>query len=285
MGEILFGTAGVSESFAAKGYKKPTDIPAYLAGFELGAFEYQCGRGVRTGQEAATALKNAAGGEVTFSLHAPYYISMASEKEETRLGSINYFLQSAQLVKWLGGNRVIFHPGACGKGPREAAVALAKTTMQTVLKALKDEGHDDIILCPEVMGKINQLGTLEEVLDLCLLHESITPCIDFGHLNARTGGGLASKAAFAAALNMVKNKLGEYRAKNFHVHFSKIEYTAGGEKRHLTFEDNKYGPDFEPFIELCSERGLTPVVICESDGTQAEDAATMQAYYKKLHKV
>ena len=76
--------------------------------------------------------------------------------------------------------------------------------------------------------------------------------------------------------------LGDERARRFHVHFSKIEYTAGGEKQHLTFADTVYGPAFEPLMELFYERGLEPVVICESAGTQAEDAAAMKRYYREL---
>lgn len=71
----------------------------------------------------------------------------------------------------------------------------------------------------------------------------------------------------------------------FHSHFSKIEYTQnGGEKRHLLFDDQTYGPEFEPLAELIAKRGLSPTFICESAGTQAEDAATMQKMYLKYLK-
>jgi deoxyribonuclease-4 len=59
-------------------------------------------------------------------------------------------------------------------------------------------------------------------------------------------------------------------------------YTAGGEKTHLTFEDTEYGPDFEPLMEVIHERNYTPFIICESQGTQAEDAAKMREYYENL---
>ena len=63
----------------------------------------------------------------------------------------------------------------------------------------------------------------------------------------------------------------------------KIEYTEkGGEKKHLTFEDTVCGPQFEPLMELIAENGLSPVFICESAGTQAEDAHTMREYYNKV---
>ena len=132
------------------------------------------------------------------------------------------------------------------------------------------------------MGKIGQLGTLDEVLELCKVDERITPCVDFGHLNARTLGGIASKADYAAILDKVEAALGGARAKRFHVHFSRIEYSAGGEKRHWTFAETQFGPEPQPLMELLAERGLEPVIICESAGTQAEDACTMQRLYGEV---
>ena len=130
------------------------------------------------------------------------------------------------------------------------------------------------------MGKINQLGTLDEVLELCKVHESFLPTVDFGHLNARTCGGVSSKADYLEILNRIENVLGEDRMRNMHVHFSKIEYTAGGEKKHLTFEDTVYGPDFSPLAEVLIQKNSNAHVICESDGTMDVDAFTMKRMYR-----
>ena len=134
------------------------------------------------------------------------------------------------------------------------------------------------------MGKVNQLGTLTEVMELCKIDESLIPCIDFGHLNARDLGILKSKEDFEGVLNQIENDLGKDRLNIFHSHFSKIEYTTGGEKRHLTFDDTVYGPDFEPLMELVYKKGLNPTFICESAGTQTEDAKQMKDYYLSLAK-
>ncbi|MBC8014451.1 MAG: endonuclease IV, partial [Sporomusaceae bacterium] len=67
-------------------------------------------------------------------------------------------------------------------------------------------------------------------------------------------------------------------ANNLHIHFSRIEFTKGGEKRHRTFTD-QFGPPHEPLVELCVARGFTPRIICESAGTQAVDAKIMQDLY------
>lgn len=275
-----FGPAGNSESFTKMGYKSSLQVPEYIVKMGLDAFEYQCGRGVNIGEDKARELGRIASEKgVYLSLHAPYYISMSSLEEEKRDNSVNYILQSARAVSAMGGSRIVIHSGSCGKLAREEALSLACDTMKKALAALDSEGLHDVRPCPETMGKINQLGDLNEVLTLCELDERILPCIDFGHLNARTHGGIASPADYAEILKQIENRLGESRLKEFHSHFSKIEYTAGGEKRHLTFEDRVYGPDFEPLMELIAKKNLSPVFICESAGTQAEDAKTMKDCY------
>ena len=278
--KIRFGTAGTSDSFAAQGYKTSLDIPAYTARMGLNAFEYQCGRGVRLGLDKARQMAaDAAARDILFSVHAPYYISMSSLEEDKRLNSVNYLLQSAAVCKALGGQRVIFHSGSCGRQSREAALEKALDTLRRAQAALDEAGFSDITLCPETMGKIGQLGTLDEVLALCRVDRRITPCIDFGHLNARTLGGIASKDDYAAILDRMEEVLGDARARQFQVHFSRIEYTAGGEKRHWTFAETQFGPEPQPLMKLLAERKLQPVIICESAGTQAEDAGAMQQMY------
>ena len=280
-----FGPAGSAESFKSMGYKSSLQIPEYLNKFSLDCFEYQCGRGVNIGEEKAKEFGSIAKDKgITLSLHAPYYISMSSVEEEKRLNSVNYILASARAVNAMGGDRIVVHTGSCGKISREEALSLAIDTMKLAIDALKSEGLYHIHICPETMGKVNQLGTLQEVMELCKIDESLIPCIDFGHLNARDLGILKSKEDFEGVLDQIENDLGKDRLKVFHSHFSKIEYTAGGEKRHLTFEDTVYGPDFEPLMELVYNKGLNPTFICESAGTQTEDAKQMKDYYLSLAK-
>ena len=284
---IRFGTAGTSDSFEAKGYKSSLDIPAYTAEMGLDAFEYQCGHGVRLGVDKAGKMAaDAAERGILFSVHAPYYISMSSLEEEKRLGSVRYLLQSAEVCRALGGKRIIFHSGSCGKQSREAALEKALDTMRRAVEALDEAGYGDMTLCPETMGKIGQLGTLDEVLALCGVDKRITPCIDFGHLYARSLGtqfaeGTAA-ADYAALLDTLQAGLGDERAKQFHAHFSRIAYTKGGEKCHLTFADTAFGPPHAPLLALLKERHLAPTIICESAGTQAEDAAALVQGYAAL---
>ncbi len=282
----IFGPAGSSEKFA-KECKSSAEMPGYLERMGLDAFEYQCGQGVRITDKSAAALKSKAEEhKITLSLHAPYFISLSGTEPEKRDKSIDYILQSASAAKKIGAERIIIHSGSCSKITREEALELAKDTLSRARKAAVEAGFEDIIFCPETMGKFNQLGNLEEVLELCRLDDSFLPCIDFGHLNARTLGAVNSSEAYAKILDEIGSKLGSDRLSRFHSHFSKIEYTQnGGEKRHLTFEDELYGPRFEPLMELIAKRGLHPTFICESAGTQDIDALAMKnCYLSELNK-
>lgn len=280
---VKFGPGGNCELFYESGYKNTFQIPEFLSNLGLDAYEIQCGRGVRMGDDAAKKLAVSAEEKgITLSVHAPYYISMSGIEEEKRLGSINYILQSAALAKKTGAKRIVIHSGSCSKMSREQALSLAVDTMKKAVAEMDANGFSDISMCPETMGKLNQLGTLDEVIELCLVDERIIPAIDFGHLNARDGGILKTASDFEKIIETVENKLGGYRAKNFHVHFSKIEYSAGGEKKHLTFEDDKFGPDFEPFAEIIVKKDLSPIIICESAGTMSKDALYMKEYYNSI---
>ena len=73
--------------------------------------------------------------------------------------------------------------------------------------------------------------------------------------------------------------LGIEKMRSFHVHFSKIEYTLKGEVKHLTFEDQVYGPEFSPLSSALKDLNLEPFVICESAGTQDIDAVEMKKIY------
>ena len=281
--QIAFGPAGNSDSFALAGYKSSADAPEFCASLGLNAYEYQCGRGVTVKETGARAVgENARKFGVRLSVHAPYYISMSGEDDEKRLGSLRYFLQSAEAARFMGANRIVYHPGGVGKQTRETALLRSIDTLRYVLRELDAAGYEDVTLCPEVMGKINQVGTLEEVLEMCRVDERLIPCVDFGHLNARTHGSLADKAAFEAVFDKMENAIGYDRTAVFHSHFSKIEYSKGGEVKHLTFEDQIFGPNFTPLAEVLVERGYHPTIISESDGTQAEDAAEMKRIYEAL---
>ncbi len=280
---ISFGPGGNSVSWGKR--KFPDDLPQYLADLGLNGYEIECGRGVRISDATVQKLPSLAEKYgICVTLHAPYFISLSSVEEEKRDNSVDYILQSARAAKAVGAQKIVVHSGSCSKMSRAEATYLASQTLKKAQKALDDEGLSEIIICPETMGKINQLGTLEEVLELCQVDERFLPTVDFGHLNARTLGGIKTRENYASILDKIEDKLGFDRLSVMHIHFSKIEYTTGGEKKHLTFMDKTYGPDYEPLLEEIAKRGLSPSIICESDGTQAEDAAAMKKYYEGLVK-
>lgn len=278
---ITFGPGGNSISWGKR--KFPQELPEYLKGFGLNGYEIECGRGVRVNEEAMNNLAGLAREHgINVTLHAPYFISLSSVEEEKRDNSVNYILESAKAATLAGARKIVVHSGSCSKITRETALELAKDTLKKAQAALDENGLSDMIICPETMGKINQLGTLEEVLELCGVDERFLPTVDFGHLNARTLGGIKTRSDYVKMLDLIANSIGSDRASEMHIHFSKIEYTKGGEKRHLTFDDETFGPRYEPLIEELFKRGWSPSVICESDGTQAEDAAKMKKYYETL---
>ena len=275
--KALFGPAGNGEIFYKNGHKSSEEMPEFLKNYGLDAYEYQCGNGVRIGEEAAKRIGDAAKkNNIVMSIHSPYYINLANPDEEKRKNSINYIIQSMNAIKAMGGNRVVVHSGALQKMTREEALANAKETVRQAIMEADSLGFSDIHMCIETMGKINQLGNLEEVLELCSLDDRLLPTIDFGHLNARTLGGLNSYESFYDIFEKIENKLGSDRLKIFHSHFSKIEYTKGGEKKHLTFEDTEFGPEFDYVAEIVYKKNLSPTFICESAGTQIEDSLTMK---------
>lgn len=279
--DVRFGPSGQSESFAAEGHKSSLEMPKWLREKNLDAFEYQCGRGVMIGEETALKLgEQAREYDIALSIHAPYFTNLANPDEERREKTIGYVLQSCAAAKAMGATRIVIHSGSLMKRPREQALEIACETMKMVVEACDAAGYADITLCPELMGVRNQLGTLEEVMELCKVDERLIPCIDFGHYNSRDNGIIKSKADYAVIFDCMERELGEKRAKIFHGHFSKIEYTEkSGEVRHLTFADTVYGPEFEPLAELIAERGYSPTIVCESAGTQTEDAQFMKNSY------
>ncbi len=276
-----FGSSGNPQDFYDRGRKHSHQMPAYLKELGLDAYEYQCGRGVHIGEKTAEELRKAAEENgITVSLHSPYFISLSTTEESKIAGNIRYITESAAAVTALGGERVVVHAGSCGKVSREEALEASKKNLLLAQKELDDRGLSSVRLCPETMGKINQLGTLTEVLALCSLDERFIPCIDFGHLNARTRGGCCTYDDYVRVLDEVENTLGHDRAARFHAHFSKIEYSQGGEVKHLTFADTVYGPPFEPLAELIAKRGYCPIIMSESAGTQGQDALTMKQLWQ-----
>ena len=277
----IFGVAGNSDTYTKTVSKSSAQAPEWLHSIGLDAYEYQCGKGVHVGEETARQIgRNAQRAGIVLSLHAPYFINLANPEPESLQKTIGYITAACRAADWMGAGRIVIHSGALMKRTRREALEIAKRSLAEVLRACDDQGFAHLTLCPETMGKINQLGDLDEVLELCTLDERLVPCIDFGHLYARSLGELEGEAACEAMLDRVEQVLGRERAGRFHSHFSHIEFTPkGGESRHVCFRDGQWGPDFTPLARAVARRGWSPTFICESAGTQSEDALTMKQIY------
>lgn len=279
---VKFGTAGNPEAFYESGGKSSLDMPKWLNEQGLDAYEYQCGRGVRISKDAATELaKRAKENNITLSVHAPYFTNISSVEPEKIEKTIGYIMQTAEAAHNMNAGRIVVHMGAAKDITRRRAMEISFETVKRALNSLDESGFGDVAICLETMGKLNQMGTLEEVMEICAFDERLLPTIDFGHLNARMQGALKTEEDFEHIIKYTEKKLGTYRASVFHAHFSKIEYTKAGEKKHLTFEDSVYGPEFYPLAKVLAKRGISPTIICESSGTQGEDALKMKKIYEE----
>lgn len=280
---IWFGPSGNSEKFYEDGNKHSYQMPEWLKNMGLNAYEYQCNKGTNIKQETAVKIGiEAKKAGVRLSIHAPYYINLSSSEEEKRKNSVQYIINTCQVAKWMGADRIVIHPGSVGKLSREKAMMLALPVLAEAIKTADESGFSDITLCPEVLGKINNLGSVDEVITMCMLDERMIPCVDFGHVYARTLGAVKDVDDFNAIFEKIENALGAERARKLHIHFSRIEFTDAGEKKHHTMQDTEYGPEFENLAYVLIKRKTEPVIICESRDRMAEDAVILKQIYENV---
>lgn len=281
---IRFGPAGNDEAFKAAGYKSSVDMPKFLKDMGLDAYEYQCSRGVNISPEKAKELgENAKKYGIFLSVHSPYYISLSTQEENKKIATIKYITDTMQAAKNMGATRVVVHAGGLLGLDREYAVESACILLKRAKEQADKLGLSDIHICPETMGKINQLGDSKEIIRMCKVDDSFIPTIDFGHLYCRSLGKLHTEEDFEKELQMYIDELGYERMKHFHSHFSKMEWTpGGGEKRHVRLDDENYGPDFKNVVKAIKKLKLKPVIICESAGTQTIDSKKMKEIYNNV---
>lgn len=278
----LFGPGGNSDTFRRAGYRSTLDAPRFVASCGLDAYEYEAGQGLSASPEMLAAIgKEAVAHGIHMSFHTPYFISLSSVEPEKRRKSVEYLYESAAASDALGASVMVVHTGSAAKITRETAMEYAAETLRWADEMLADN-HFSVKLGLETMGKLNQLGTLEEVIALCKLSPRFVPVVDFGHINARERGILQTEDDFKRIFDRIATELGAEAAEHLHCHFSRIEYTEKGEKRHLTFADETFGPDHRPLLRAVVSLGVSPTFISESAGTQSEDAGEMKAYYLSL---
>jgi len=281
----LFGSGGNPKAFYGGGHKDTVNIFKWLKEKNIDSYEYQAGTGLNAGTLTLKKIgEQAAENNILLSLHAPYYISITSDDDEIIKKSVINASKCVDGAMAMGAYIVVVHSGSLGTNIRDRAFEKAKSTISKILNDLYKNDKTSVQIGLETMGKQNQLGTLEEVIKLCKIDEILYPVVDFGHLNARNDGEkFKTGEDYLKVFEKIGESLSDDKAKYLHCHFSKIEYTQKGEKKHLTFKDKTFGPEFEPLAEVLVKNKLYPNIICESDGTMDIDALFMKNTYKNIN--
>lgn len=273
--KVRFGPAG-----RPIGYKGKTEqVCDYINEIGLNAFEYQATYGVRVSKQAGLKLKdNAEKNDILVSMHAPYYINLCSQKDETVKKSIERLLQSAKAADWLNAYRIVFHTGFYTKYSPEEAMEKTKKAIEELLDKCDSAGLKNYTFAPETTGKKSQLGSLDELIDICQTFPNFAPTVDFAHMHARSGGSIKSKDDYAKIFDKIEAELG---LSTLHSHFTKIEYTDKGERKHHILADENYGPPLAPLLELINENGYNVTIICETPLLDI-DALQMKKEFEKI---
>lgn len=275
---IYFGPEGNSAAFYDQGGQSTWQAMQWISGLGLTCYGYAYGRGFPVGDAALEKIgQQARQYNLHLSVEGLYYINLANE-DFTR--EMHYFDESLAVVKGLGAERLAFHPGSVGDMTREQAMATAVKNLKTVVDHVKGSGLD-VLLCPQIADKVHDIGTVDEIIELCAVDEIVYPGMAFGHLQAITDGSLRDETDYAAVLDKVKNGCGEEKYRHMHIDFTHVRYSPAGELDHLTFADRTWGPFFQPLADLLAERNLEPWCLCTSKDTQAEDAVAMKKMYER----
>ena len=280
---VKFGPSGNDEQFYSDGYSKTLDAFKWVKNLGLDLFEYSLGNGITLKLDTAQKMGlEAEKNNIEVSIHAPYFINFANPSIESRQKSINYCINSLNLLKAFKGKKCVVHSGSQLKQTREEALKVLYAGYDALLNEIYKQDFGDMFICPETMGKFTQIGSYKEIIDLCKLDKCLIPTLDFGHINCVMQGGLKTEDDYRKIIDYSMEKLGRFKTENLHIHFSKIEYSEKGEMKHLDYSDNKYGPDFAPLAKILKEYNLSPTVICESKGKMATDALILKNIYNNI---
>ncbi len=277
-----FGPAGVPPYFRELGAEL-ADVPLLLHEEGLDAFEYQAsrwGQVPQMKQESAEQLgSEAKKNDVLLSVHGSYFVNLAGTKDVLE-ASKRRLIACATGARWMGAYVVVFHLGYYGAAGRAKSFNDCVQALRDVVQRIDALGMGSVKLGPETMGKHTQVGSLEEILAVCEAVEGVQLVVDWGHLHARTGGRLTTADNFRAVVEQAEKRLGTEAARNMHCHFSKIEFTRHGERRHHILDEKRFGPDFDAFAKIIVDFKLHPVVICETPLLDVDARKMLDAYLK-----
>lgn len=215
----------------------------------LTALEVEFTHGVNMSNATAKAIGDIASKlGVSLSCHAPYFINLASEEKMKVDASKTRILQSCERMHNLGGGPVVFHPAYFGKMDKKDVYGKVKSEVEELLREVKEKKWD-AILALETTGKHSAFGDLDELLQLAK-EVKCSFTIDFAHLKARTEG----RMSYAEMADKIRG------FKHVHSHFSGIEWTAKGERKHLLTPEK----DIKELLAEVLKRKLDITIINES---------------------
>jgi len=282
---VKFGPSGNDKLFYEEGHKSTAEAFEWIKNLGLDLYEYSFGRGITLSDDTALAYGEIAKKcGIEISVHAPYFINLANSCAESVEKSFGYISNSLQKLIIFGGKKCVVHIGSCMQMKREDALKNVDYNLHKFMEKFDENfSHSEVLICPESLGKFKQIGTYQEIIDFCCMHKALVPTLDFGHINCILQGRLNKKDEYRKILDYLFDKLGEHKAKQLHIHFSKIEFSDKGELKHLTLADEKFGPPFEPLAELLQEYKMDKAtVICESKEIMAQDAVKLKNIYRGL---
>ena len=260
-----FGPAGVPPMFRLMGADLP-DVPKLLREEGLDALEYEAvrwGPKPQISKELAEKLGVAAkANDVQLSLHGSYFINL-SGKQDVVEASKRRLIASATAADWMGAYVMVFHTGFYGRFEKDFAFKTCLEALKEVSAEMRSLGLR-VKLGPETMGRKFQVGSLDEILTLNQEIENTQLVIDWAHLHALHQGTLKKTEDFRAIAEKVEERLGTEAMRSMHCHFSKIEFSAQGEKKHHTLDEDRFGPDFRMLAEVIADFHMHPTMICES---------------------
>ena len=273
--KVRFGPAGRPLNY----YGNAKDACSYIKNEGLEAYEYQATYGVRIGENSAKELrKNSEENKIRVSMHAPYYINLSSQDPEVIERSIDRLVQSARAAEWMGAYRIVFHPGFYTKYTPSEAMDICKKAIEDILEKLESIGVKKFTFAPETTGKKSQLGNLEEIVEICQNFDHFAPTIDFAHIHARGEGSIKNADDYRKIIDYLEEELS---IKRLHCHFTRIEYTHAGERKHHTLEEKEYGPPVKPLLETLNEAGWNSTIICETPLID-QDALILKSCYNDI---
>lgn len=274
--DVRFGPAGLP-----LGYKgESNQVCTYIRGIGLDAYEYQATYGVRISKQSALKLRdNSDDNDIRISMHGPYYINLSSNKNDVVERSIERLIQSARAAEWMGAYRIVFHPGFYTKQTPEEAMKKLNNAVDDLNERLESLQIKNYTFAPETTGKKSQLGSLQEIIEICRTHEKFTPTVDFAHLHAREHGFFKDKNDYGKVFSLLENELD---IDTLHCHYTHIEFTDKGERRHHILGVD-YGPPLEPLLEEIIERGWNVTLVCETP-LRDRDAILMKKDYRTILK-